>query len=380
MPLDYETLRVIWWLLLGVLLGGFAIFDGFDFGVAMLIPWVANDDLERRVIINTVGPVWEGNQVWLVLGGGAIFAAWPMLYAVSFSGLYLAMMLLLAALIVRPVAFKYRSKEQSATWRNAWDIGLVISGFVPALLFGVAMGNVLLGVPFHFDGDLRSFYTGSFFGLLSPFALICGLTSVAMIVMQGGTYLATKTEGELRKRSSAISRLAAMTALALFVLAGLWVAYGLEGYVLKGQLLHDLPSNPLHKTVVKETGAWMHNYLQWPWLAMVPLLAILSGISVVLLLNMERVKTAFVASSITTGALVATVGVSMFPFILPSSSQPGASLLVWDSSSSHMTLFLMLLATVVFMPLVLAYTAWVYRVLRGPITKQFIKDNDEAVY
>jgi cytochrome d ubiquinol oxidase subunit II len=173
--IDYGTLKLIWWLLLGVLLIGFAVTDGFDMGVTALLPFVARTDVERRIAINTIGPVWEGNQVWLILGGGAIFAAWPPLYAVSFSGFYLAMFLVLAALILRPVAFKYRSKRDDPRWRSIWDWALFVGGFVPALIFGVAVGNVLQGVPFRLDQDLRIFYEGSFLGLLNPFAMLCGL-------------------------------------------------------------------------------------------------------------------------------------------------------------------------------------------------------------
>src|SRR5690606_31451181 len=176
--IDYETLRLVWWLLLGVLLIAFAVMDGFDLGTQTLLPFVAKSDIERRVVINAVGPVWEGNQVWLILGGGAIFAAWPPLYAVSFSSFYLAMFAILAALILRPVGFKYRSKRESETWRRNWDWALFVGGAVPTLIFGVAVGNVLLGIPFRFDNDLRIFYEGTtLFELLKPFALLCGLVS-----------------------------------------------------------------------------------------------------------------------------------------------------------------------------------------------------------
>lgn len=185
MPLDYETLRIIWWVLLGTLLIGFAVMDGFDLGVAIWLPWLAKTDIDRRVLINSIAPTWEGNQVWFILGGGAIFAAWPALYALSFSGFYLAMLIVLLALILRPVGFKYRSKLPNAAWRSFWDKALFIGGFVPALIFGVAIGNVLQGVPFHFDESLRVFYTGTFLQLLNPFALLCGLVSVVMLAMHG---------------------------------------------------------------------------------------------------------------------------------------------------------------------------------------------------
>ena len=195
---DYATLKFIWWLLLGVLLIGFAIMDGFDLGVGMLLPFIAKDDTERRVVINTVGPVWEGNQVWLILGGGAIFAAWPALYAASFSGFYLAMLLVLAALILRPVGFKFRSKMPSARWRGNWDWAIFVGGAVPSLVFGVAMGNLLKGVPYRFDSELRAAYAFGLFDLLNPFALLCGLVSVAMLMTQGALFLAVKTESPCR--------------------------------------------------------------------------------------------------------------------------------------------------------------------------------------
>src|SRR5271168_3707263 len=177
--LSLDSLRLIWWALLGILLIGFAIMDGFDLGAAILLPFVAKTDGERRVVINSVGPVWEGNQVWLILGGGAIFAAWPTLYAVAFSGFYLAMFLVLCALIVRPVAFKFRSKLTNPNWRSIWDWALFVCGAVPSLVFGVAFGNVIEGAPFRFDDTMRMTYEGTLLGLLNPFALSCGLVSVA---------------------------------------------------------------------------------------------------------------------------------------------------------------------------------------------------------
>ncbi|WP_068306912.1 cytochrome d ubiquinol oxidase subunit II, partial [Pararhodobacter sp. CCB-MM2] len=214
--ISLDILRVIWWLLLGVLLTGFALTDGFDMGVGALLPFVAKSDTQRRVVINTVGPVWEGNQVWFILGGGAIFAAWPPLYAVSFSGFYLAMFLILAALILRPVGFKYRSKRESALWRSSWDWALFIGGAVPALLFGVAVGNVLQGVPFHFTPSLMPIYEGSalgkLFALLNPFALLTGVVSLSMLLMHGAAWLGLKTEGEIAARARRIGTVAGMVA------------------------------------------------------------------------------------------------------------------------------------------------------------------------
>ena len=377
--LDYTTLRVIWWLLLGVLLVGFAVMDGFDLGVGTLLPFVARTDEERRLVINTVGPVWEGNQVWLILGGGAIFAAWPPLYAVSFSGFYLAMFLILFALILRPVGFKYRGKLPSQRWRDNWDRALFVGGFVPALIMGVAVGNVLLGVPFHFDDSQRVFYTGGFFGLLTPFALLAGLLSVAMLVAHGAAMLVLKTDGPVAERASRMGSIAALASFALFAIGGAWVALGLPGYAITSQVVTDGPSNPLLKTVqITAAGGWMHNYTTMPATILAPAAGLLGALGAALLLRMRRGGLAFLASGASIAGIILTVGFALFPFLLPSSSQPGSSLTAWDASSSHLTLWVMLLATALLLPIVIAYTTWVYRVLKGKTTLEEMGGNPNA--
>lgn len=376
MPLDYETLRVIWWLLIGVLLIGFAIMDGFDLGVGMWLPWIGKTDMERRILINSIGATWEGNQVWFILGGGALFAAWPILYALSFSGFYLAMLVVLLALILRPVGFKYRSKLANPTWRTFWDWALFVGGFVPSLIFGVAIGNLLQGVPFTIDETLRPFYSGTFLQLLNPFALCCGLVSVLMLAMHGAFFLQVKTGGVLQQRANVRARICAVLLILLFSLCGVWTYYGIQGYVLSSALPHDGPSNPLYKTVTTQLGAWFENYRAYPLTLAVPILSLASAFMALIFAHWTRL--AFVFSSFCVAMVIATVGVSMFPFIIPSSTNPNHSLIVWDSSSSHLTLFIMLIATVIFMPLILAYTAWVYRVLRGKITEETIQSEDGA--
>lgn len=378
MPLDYETLRVIWWVLLGVLLIGFAIMDGFDLGVAMWLPGMTRTNMERRILINSIAPTWEGNQVWFILGGGAIFAAWPMLYALSFSGFYFAMLLVLLALILRPVGFKYRSKIDNPIWRKCWDWALFTGGFVPALIFGVAIGNILQGVPFHFDNTLRPFYTGTFFELLNPFGLLCGLLSVSMLAMHGAFFINVKTEGHLQRRARKAARAAAFVSILLFIAGGIWIVTGIDGYTLTSITPHDGPSNPLYKSVVRQAGAWVSNYQAQPLTMLAPVLGIVcAGLAALLV---RYAKVAFVFSATSVFAIIATVGVSMFPFIMPSSSNPEQSLTVWDSSSSQLTLFVMLIATVILLPIVLVYTAWVYRVLRGKITEQTITNNQDTAY
>ena len=379
--MNYEVLRIIWWALLGILLAGFAIMDGFDLGVAALLPFAGRNDLERRVVINTVGPVWEGNQVWIILGGGAIFAAWPILYAVAFSGFYLAMLLVLLTVgIIRPVAFKYRSKLTSKKWRNLWDGLLSFSGFVAPLLFGVAIGNVLLGVPFNFNDNLRAFYTGSFWGLLNPFAILCGLVSMTMLIMHGGLYLATKTEKVICQRAVRYSRIATVLFILLFSLAGFSIAHWVKGYIITQSFGPIAPSNPLHKTVITQIGGWLVNYSKYSWMLLAPILAYAGAILSFLLSYGKKHKVAFVSSSISILGTIATVGFSMFPILLPSSSNPNMSLSAWDASSSETTLMIMLVATIIFMPLILLYTAWVYRVLRGKVTEDYITSNKQSTY
>jgi cytochrome bd ubiquinol oxidase subunit II len=377
-PIDYEILRVIWWALLGVLLIGFAIFDGFDLGTAILLPFLGRTDMERRLLINSVGPVWEGNQVWFILGGGAAFAAWPALYAASFSGFYLAMFVVLLALILRPVAFKFRGKLDNAVWRTVWDWALFIGGFVPALIFGVAFGNVLQGVPFHFDDDLRPFYTGGFFGLLNPFAILCGLVSVAMLTTHGAVYVWMKTVDALGERARRAGIVASLITFALFAAGGVWLYLGIRGYEITGAIDHAGPSNPLRKTVQVAVGAWFDNYRAHSWTVIAPLLGLAGPLLTAWLLARRKPLGAFLASAVGLLGIIATPGLAMFPFILPSSTEPKASLTVWDASSSQLTLFIMLIAVVIFLPIVLAYTAWVYRVLHGKITAQFFDTNRQA--
>ena len=381
--IDYDILRVIWWALLGVLLIGFALTDGFDMGVGALLPFVAKTDIERRVAINTVGPVWEGNQVWFILGGGAIFAAWPPLYAVSFSGFYLAMFVVLAAFIVRPVAFKYRSKRDSTAWRNRWDWALFAGGAVPALLFGVAVGNVLLGVPFYLTDMLMPRYDGNFFikfiGLLRPFALVAGVVSFSMLLMHGAAWLSLKTEGAVAERARRIGTVAGLVAMGGYALAGLWLAIGIDGFAFVGDVVTDGPSNPLYSEV-ERGGSWLAAYAERPWIVVAPVMGFVGMVLAIQGLRAGREVSTLLWSKLGITGVISSVGLTMFPFILPSTVDPNSSLTVWDSSSSHKTLFIMLVCTLIFMPLILAYTAWVYKVLWGKVTEADVTGNSDTVY
>jgi cytochrome d ubiquinol oxidase subunit II len=377
--LDYATLKIIWWLLVGALLVGFAIMDGHDMGVGTLLPFIGRGDNERRVVINTVGPHWDGNQVWFITGGGALFAAWPVVYATAFSGFYWAMMLVLWALFFRPVGFDYRSKIANPAWRSTWDWGLFIGGAVPPLVFGIAFGNLLQGVPFQFDDYLVSTYTGSFWQLLNPFALLTGVVSSAMITLQGGTYLAHRTEGAIQARAIRAAVGAALLLVCAFVAAGLWLQ-SIDGYRITSIVDAGALPDILAKSVVREAGAWMANYGRQPLLWLLPALGIGGALLAAVLVQRRRTLVAFVASSMALVGVIGTAGASMFPFIMPSSSMPAASLTVWDSVSSHLSLAIMFWATLIFLPLIVLYTSWAYRVMRGKVTLAHIAANDHSAY
>ncbi len=369
---DYPTLRVIWWLILGVLLIGFAVMDGFDLGVGASFRFLGHTDDERRTLIESIEPVWDGNQVWFILAGGAVFAAWPLLYAASFSGLYVAMFLLLVALILRPVGFMFRNKVADPRWRNGWDWALFIGGAVPALLFGVAFGNLFLGLPFHFDALQRPVFAGGLFSLLRPFALLAGIVSLAMLLMHGTVYAAMKVGPPMADRAAALGRAAAAVYLVAFIAAGVWVAQ-IDGHHIAFGATGTGVSNPVTKQVILVHGGWLANFHGHGGLWLIPAAAVLAGLATWALLGARRAGTAFLTSCIAVAGTILTAGVALFPFLMPSSTRPNHGLTIWDASSSQHTLGIMLGAVIVFLPIVLAYTAWVYRVLRGRVTLEEIR-------
>jgi cytochrome bd ubiquinol oxidase subunit II len=378
--MDYGILRLIWWVVIGVLLIGFSLTDGFDMGAAVLLPFIGKTDEERRIVINTVGATWEGNQVWLITAGGAMFAAWPLVYAASFSGFYFAMLLVLFALFFRPVGFDYRGKRDNPTWRTAWDWALFIGGFVPALVFGVAFGNLLQGVPFAYDSDLRVTYHGSFWELLNPFALICGLVSLTMLTAHGAAFVKLKSDGVVAQRAGKALRLVSLIAVVLFIVAGALVATLIGGYTITSQPPFDAVSNPLLKSVEPGTGLWLTNYGLYPWMISAPVLGIVGGLVACALASSRFEKTTFIATGLMIVGVILTAGFSMFPFIMPSSLDPRSSLTVWDATSSKMTLEIMLVAVIIFLPIVMGYTTWAYRVMRGKVTAAAIKEQHNSMY
>ena len=332
MSLDLNT---TWFFLVGVLLAGYAVFDGFDLGVGALHLLVV-EDRDRRIFLNAIGPVWDGNEVWLVTGGGALFAAFPMVYATVFSGFYLALILLLAALIGRAVSFEFRSKVESPSWRRVWDRVFGIGSFLPALLFGVAVGNVMRGIPM----DLAGNYTGTFFGLLNPFSLVMGLLSTAMFFTHGALWMAGKSDGELQARSLRFGRIAWVAWLVLLALGTVAVALGAS----------DLLAVGIGRPLV--------------WLVL--LLMVVGHALVGAGLLKQRTGRTFLGSCIAVVAQVFLVGFSLYPMLVPALGE-GTALDIYNASSTPMTLMVMLVIALLGMPVVIAYTVFIYRVFRGKV-------------
>ncbi len=374
--IDYEILKLIWWLLVVVLLIGFAVTDGFDLGVATLLPFLGKNDMERRIIINTVGATWEGSQVWLLTAGGAVFAAWPLVYAASFSTYYLALILVLIALFMRPVGFDYRSKIDNPAWRNTWDWLLFFGSVVPSIVFGVAIGNLFVGLPFQFADNMQITYGSMFLwrllSLLNPFSVFCGVVSLLMLLLHGATFLTLKTDGVVAQRARALTMPLALGFVVLFLLGGVW-AYFLTG--LRLTAISDVAQavSPFSKQVEAGQGYWFANFGAYPALWLFPLLAVVTALAAATFAKASKGGLAFTASGACCAMTILTAGVSLFPFVLPSRMDAVSSLTLWDATSSQLTLTIMLVVAVIFVPIVLLYTGWVYRVLRGPVNARRIE-------
>ncbi|MDH5925472.1 cytochrome d ubiquinol oxidase subunit II [Vibrio lentus] len=376
---DYENLPLFTWAVIGVLLIGFIITDGFDMGVAALLPVLGKSEVDRRIMINSIAPHWDGNQVWLVTAGGAIFAIWPAIYAAAFSGFYLAMILVLATLWLRPLGMDYRAKIDNPQWKKACDIALIVSGFIPPVIFGVGFGNLMIGVPFEFNELLMMSYQGGFWDLLTPFPLLCGLVSLAMVVTQGAAFLQMKTTGDLKQRAQRVIVCMALVTVGLFIIGGLY-AYILPGYLITSPVVTDGVSNPLLKHVVKFDDLLLHNYENYPVLWGIPALGIIGMLSCALMTRLNRAGLAFASSSLSIASIITTAGVALFPMIMPSSLMPSHSLTLWDGTSSELTLSIISVVAVIVVPIILGYTIWCYYKMFGRLDSQYIHDNSSSLY
>lgn len=380
MILDYETLKLIWWVLIGVLLIGFAVTDGMDMGSMILMPFLGRTDNERRTMINTIAPHWDGNQVWFITAGGAIFAAWPEVYAVAFSGFYMAMLLTLFALFFRPVGFDYRSKLENSRWRNAWDWALFGGSLVPALVFGVAFGNLLQGVPFQYGDLMRAVYVGNFWQLLNPYGLLAGILSIAMLAMHGGAWMMARADQAVAERARIAVILLALVVLVLFALGGLWLWMGEFGFRIESVIDGNALPIPQNKDVVVDGIAWISNFDRHPSFWIAPMLGLFSALVVALLALARRPALALIMSSLTIAGVITTAGFAMFPFIMPSSLVPSDSLTLWDATSSLLTLKIMFWVAIVMVPIILAYTTWAYVKMWRRISVRDIEENTHALY
>ncbi len=333
--------------------------------------------MERRVVLNVIGPHWDGNQVWFVLGGGAVFAAFPLIYATAFSGFYVVMLVLLWSMIVRPLGFEYRSKLADATWRNLWDWSLLVSGAVPMVVFGAAIGNLFHGVPFHFEWNLTSFYTGSFLALLNPFAILCGLLALALSVVMGALTVMNGADGAIWKRARGLVTVAAIAAVVLFAAGGFWV-HGLDGYRLVSGSGAGVPQTPLDEHVAITAGAWLANFSAHPALWLLPVLGFLGMLGALAAGQGGRSHLGWWLGALAWLGVIGTAGAALFPFLLPSSSNPSMSLTLWNASSSQLTLAWMLGFTLVFIPLVIWYTSWAFWVMRGKVQATQIEHDEHA--
>ncbi|BCM74939.1 cytochrome D ubiquinol oxidase subunit II [Aeromonas caviae] len=375
--MDYETLKVIWWGLVLFLLVGFVVMDGFDLGVGMLLPVVGKTDDERRVLLNSVGPVWEGNQVWLIAGAGTLFAAWPLVYAAAFSALYVPFMFLLFGLFLRPVGFDYRSKLPDPVWRRWWDRALVVGGLLPTLVFGATLSLVLQGLPFRFDAALRIHYGA--FAFHWPLLLTAMGTALALLLLHGASFLQCKTQGAIAARSARLALWLGPLASALFALGGVWLGE-MAGYRITA--IGDLNGalTPLMKEVVAVPAGWLGNFVAHPVLWAVPVLGLLLPLVCALASRLGKSGLALVASGGACAAMMLTVAIALFPFVLPSSLDPASSLTLWDSTSSERTLLIMLGIVGVLMPVNIGYTLWVYRVVRGRVSAEQVRQHGHSLY
>ena len=330
-------LNIVWYILFVIIISGYLILDGFDLGVGILHLSLAKTDHERRILLNSIGPIWDGNEVWLVVGGGVLFAAFPLVYASLFSGFYIAMMLILLVLILRTVAIEFRSKRAGHAWRFIWDLTFFLSSLLIALLFGVAFGNIISGVPLDAQQNI---YT-SFLGLLSPFTLLVGITTVAMMAMHGGIFLTMKVEGLILAR---VKRLLPKLMIIFFLLNTLVVL----GIVI------GLPFATA-------------NYISSVTLAIFPAIALAALVASWRLVQTENYFKAFLASSTMIALLMFSGAISLYPNLLISTIDPAYNLTIFNGAAAPNSLMIMLIIALIGMPFVLAYTAGVYYIFRGKV-------------
>ncbi len=380
--IDYEVLQVVWWMVIGVVLVVYASTAGFDAGVTMYMPFLRNET-DRRVILNTSAPTWDGNLTWIVFAGGALFVVWPPVYSTAFSGMYAAMLFILFSLFLRPPAYEYRSKIDSHRWRRTCDWALFISGIVPVFFFGVVLGNCFVGFPFYFEPHtMRIFYTGNILGLLNPMGLLGGAVSVLMVLMHGSVFLQRRTEGHLRQLARNVHSITAALLLVAFTATGLLLVYKIKGFTLISTPT-DPTSHPLLNVVTQDIGAWINSYKHYPWKFFPPLIAYAGVFESLWAAHYGWYTTAFWASCFAIGGMVGTAGFTLFPFIMPSRIRPDQSMTVWNATSSQYALTVMLYVGVVLLIIILGYKIFAYNTIWGKkstLTRDDVEKNSHTFY
>lgn len=379
---EYEFLKIAWWLMIGGVLMVYAATAGFDAGVTMYMPFL-RDETDRRVVLNTSAPTWDGNLTWIVFAGGGLFVVWPVVYATAFSGMYAALLLILFSLFLRPPGYEYRNKIDNATWRKTWDWALFISAVIPVFVFGVAFGNCFLGYPFYFDPHtFRQFWTGDFWNLLNPYALLSGVVSVLMVLMHGSAFLQRRTEGHLRKLAFKVQVIAAILLLIGFTASGLLLMFKIIGYKLISTAADPI-KNPLKNVVTSGIGYWIQTYDQYPWKYLAPVAAYAGILESLWAAYYGWYKTAFWASCFAVGGIVGTAGATLFPFLMPSSTHPNQSLMIWNASSSQYALNSMLYIAVVLLVIILGYKIFAYNTIwskKSTLNADDVRKNEHTFY
>lgn len=380
--LDYIFLKIAWWLIMGMVLIIYATTAGYDAGITMIMPFLRRET-DRRIVLNTSAPVWDGNLSWIVFAGGGLFVVWPVVYSTAFSGMYAAMLCILWSLFFRPTGFDYRGKINHHRWRRFWDAGLLISGGLPVFIFGVAMGNCLIGFPFYFDTTtFQNYYTGNFFGLLNGFALLSGVASVLMVLMHGSVYMQQHTEGGLRALGRKLFFIFSILLFVCFSIAGLYIAFRMSGYTLIASP-EDATLYPANNIVSYTKGAWLASYLVYPWKYYPPIIAYVALLVAWLANYFRRIVLCFWASAFTVGGMIATVGATLFPFLMPSSIMPSQSLTVWNSTSSQYALNIMLYVASILFVVIFIYKIFAFRTIwskKHTITEKDLEENEHTFY
>jgi len=376
--LDYSLMRLVWWFLIGFLWIGFAIMDGHDLGVGGLLLFVARKDEERRVLVNSIAPHWDGNQVWLITAAVGMFAAWPIVYATVFSGIYIVVLGMLWTLFLRAPAFDYRSKIETKRWRGNWDKVIFVASAVTPIVLGVGAGNLFLGLPFDIDQNMRMHYEGQIWQLFSPYALLAGVLGLFMILSQGASYIMIRTEDVIHARAKTALFTCALITLICFVLIEIWTLQ-LKGFVITN-IDTSAFSNPFAKSVAIVDHGWADNYKNYPYMMIAPCLVILSFLGAMLFAKLDKAVLAFVATSLGVASVIISFGCLLFPFLVPSSINTNISLTMWDATSSYHTLSLSLIVALIFAPIIIIYTSWVYKIMSGKLTENKIRENSKSMY